>query len=110
LVIDEIKTVTGKKIDTLHVVGGGIKNTLLMQLTADSTNCNVIAGPVEGAIVGNIGVQAIVSAVVPDIHSLRRIIAGSFQLKEYKSQDSDYFFKNEQNFKSILNQVNAVKS
>ncbi|MEJ2615489.1 MAG: FGGY-family carbohydrate kinase, partial [Ignavibacteriaceae bacterium] len=102
--IDEIKTVTGKKIDTLHVVGGGIKNELLMQLTADALNFNVIAGPIEGAVVGNIGVQAIATGAVPDIYTLRMITAGSFQLKKYKPKNIDYFLMNEQNYTSILNQ------
>ena len=102
--IDEIQTVTGKKINTLHVVGGGIKNELLMQLTADALDCYIIAGPVEGAIVGNIGVQAIASGAIPDIRALRMITAGSFQLKKYEPKNLDYFLKNERNYKSILNQ------
>jgi rhamnulokinase len=108
--IDEIKIVTGKKIDSLHVVGGGIKNELLMQLTADALNCNVITGPVEGAIVGNIGVQAIASGAIADIHTLRMITADSFQLKKFEPKNLDYFLENEQNYKSILNQDNAVRS
>ena len=101
--VDEIRTVTGKKIDILHAVGGGIKNELLMQMTADALNCNVIAGPIEGAIVGNIGVQAIASGDVADINTLRSITANSFQLKRYEPKNSDYFLKNEQNYKSIMN-------
>lgn len=109
--LDEIKTVTCKKIETLHVVGGGIKNELLMQLTADAVNCDVCAGPIEGAIVGNIGVQAITSGVIQDVRSLRTITADSFQLKTYKPKNADYFLQNEQNYKNILNQnINANRS
>ena len=67
-------------------------------------DCNVIAGPIEGAIVGNIGVQAIASGAVTDIHTLRMITAKSFQLKKYEPKNADYFLKNEQNYKSILYQ------
>jgi rhamnulokinase len=87
----------------LHAVGGGINNELLMQLTADALNCNIIAGPLEGAVVGNLGVQAISSGAVQDIHTLRKITASSFHLKEYKPQNIDYFLENEQNYKGILN-------
>jgi rhamnulokinase len=101
--IDEIKKITGKKINTLHAVGGGIQNELLMQLTADALGHEVIAGPMEGAIVGNIGVQAIACGAIPDLNSLRMIVADSFELKKYEPKNSDYFIKNEQNYLSILN-------
>ena len=100
--LDEIQIVTGKKINVLHAVGGGIQNELLMQLTTDAINYNVIAGPIEGAVVGNIGVQAIASGDIPDIQTLRKITADSFQLKKYEPKNIDYFAENEQNYKSIL--------
>ncbi len=103
--LDEIKAVTGKSIDILHAVGGGIQNELLMQLTADAINCEVVAGPIEGAVVGNIGIQAIASGDISDIQTLRMIIADSFHLKKYKPKNADYFLKNEQNYKRILNQA-----
>ncbi len=109
--IEEIKTVTGKMINALHAVGGGIKNELLMQLTADAISCNVITGPIEGAVVGNIGVQAIASGAIRDIHTLRMITADSFHLKKYEPKNADYFLKNVQSYKSILYQdYNAARS
>ena len=111
IALDEIKTVTNKKIDTLHVVGGGTQNELLMQLTADAINCKLIAGPVEGAVVGNIGVQAMASGSITNIKTLRMIIANSFQLKKYEPINTNYFIDNEQYYKSILNQsINAGRS
>lgn len=99
----QLNEVTGKKVNVLHVVGGGIQNELLTQLTADAIGCTVIAGPVEGTIIGNIGVQAIASEVVPDLHSWRGIVANSFELKEYNPINREYFDENEENFRRIMN-------
>lgn len=49
---------SGRDVDVVHVVGGGARNTLLMQLTADACGLPVVAGPVEAAALGNALVQA----------------------------------------------------
>jgi sugar (pentulose or hexulose) kinase len=100
--IKEIEKVSGNKIKILHAVGGGIQNELLTQLTADAIGLNVLAGPIEGTIIGNIGVQSIASGSVPDIHVWRKIVANSFELKIYKPKGSSYFDENEQNYNNIL--------
>jgi rhamnulokinase len=101
--LDEIEKVTGRKIDRLRAVGGGTLNTLLMQLTADALNRQVIAGPVEGAIVGNIGVQGIASKYIENLKALKRIIENSFPLIKYTPKNPDYFFRNERTYQNILN-------
>lgn len=100
--INEIEETTGNKIKILHAVGGGIQNELLTQLTADAIGRNVLAGPVEGTIIGNIGVQAIASGAVSDLHSWRMIVANSFELKMFEPKNSSYFIENESNYKNIL--------
>ena len=100
--LNEIETITKGGIKRLHALGGGIQNRLLVQLTADAIGRNVLAGPIEGAIVGNIGVQAIASEAVSDIHEWRMIVANSFDLKLYEPINSDYFNRNEQRYRSIL--------
>lgn len=101
-VIKEIEEVTGKKISKLHAVGGGIQNELLTQLTADALGKTVYAGPIEGTIVGNIGVQAIASGAVPNLKVWREIVANSFEVKKYEPSNTNYFNENDKNFKSIL--------
>jgi rhamnulokinase len=100
--LKEIEEVTGKKIKKLHIVGGGIQNELLTQYTADATGRTVIAGPIEGAVVGNVGVQAIATGAIQDINELRKIVAGSFSLKEYKPINTKYFEDNEEHYDRIL--------
>jgi len=48
----------GREVDVVHMVGGGVRNELLCRLTAEATGLPVVAGPVEGAALGNVLVQA----------------------------------------------------
>ena len=93
--IREIEEVTGLAIDRLHAVGGGIQNELLAQFAADATGLTVHAGPVEGTIVGNIGVQSVARGIVSGYPAWRSIVAGSFALKSYAPRDTAYFDENE---------------
>ena len=100
--IHEIESVTEQPIQQLFAVGGGIKNHLLNQLTADAINRELITGPVEGTIVGNIGVQAIANGDITSLQELRKIVRQSFTLERYEPQNPDYFQTNEGKFLSIL--------
>ena len=76
-------------LHTLHVIGGGSQNEYLNQMTADATGLTVIAGPAEGTAMGNIMVQAtLADHAVADIWEMRRIIANSVSLKEYKPNNN----------------------
>ena len=100
--IKQIEEIAGGAIEKLHAVGGGIKNELLMQLTADATGISVYSGPVEGTIVGNIGVQAIATKSVPDLAAWRDVVAKSFELKVFRPDDSFYFRSNEELYDKCL--------
>lgn len=100
--IKEIEEVTGNKIEVLHAVGGGIQNELLTQFTADAIGRKVIAGPVEGTIVGNIGVQAVASGAVPNLEAWRKVVSNSFDPKIFEPANAEYFDKNESRFNKIL--------
>jgi rhamnulokinase len=54
----DVQRLAGREIDAVHIVGGGVNNKLLCQLTADACGVDVIAGPVEAAAIGNVLVQA----------------------------------------------------
>ena len=100
--IEEIEVISGTKINVLHAVGGGIKNELLTQLTSDAIGRRVLAGPTEGTIIGNFGVQAIATGVVPDIKAWRKLVKKSFEVKIYEPENSNYFLDNEQKYLNIL--------
>ena len=82
--IRKISSVSGKEIQTIHVVGGGSANDLLNQLTADATGCEVLAGPVEATVMGNLAVQAIAVGAVSDLVQARELIGRSITLKRFE--------------------------
>ena len=100
--IRQIENVTGEKIEKLHAVGGGIKNEVLAQVTSDAIGVPVFAGPVEGTVVGNIGVQAIASGAVADLQSWRHVVADSFELKLYNPENRTYFEEHEHLYDKLL--------
>lgn len=84
---DQIETVTGKRYPALHVVGGGTKDGLLSQFTANATGSRVIAGPIEATALGNMAVQLLAQGALSNLPDARRVIANSFDLKHYKPAD-----------------------
>jgi len=83
--IQMFESLTGP-ISTLHVVGGGIKNELLCQFTADATGKKVVTGPVEATAMGNILLQAMAMGEVKSLEAAREIVRNSVNLKEYVPQ------------------------
>jgi rhamnulokinase len=83
----QIEKLTGDKIEVLHVVGGGSKNKLLNQFTADACQVNVLAGPVEATALGNIMIQAIALGEVADISAARALIAKNFEMSRYEAKN-----------------------
>ena len=82
--LEGLQDILGRKIDTIHVVGGGAQNELLNQLTADVCGRPVVAGPVEATASGNILVQAIAVGAVKDLAAARQIVRDSFAVKRYE--------------------------
>ncbi len=81
---------TGRTVNTVHIVGGGSQNELLCILTASATGLPVVAGPVEATAIGNLLVQArALGAVHGTLHDLRAIVKASFTLKTYRPEDLD---------------------
>lgn len=75
---------SGVRVETIHLVGGGSLNGLLCQLTADRAGLPVEAGPVEATAVGNLLVQARAAGIVSgDLESLRAVVARAFEVRRY---------------------------
>jgi len=58
-IIEELENIRGRKIDVIHIIGGGVQDKLLCQYTANSTKKKVLAGPIEATALGNVAVQLI---------------------------------------------------
>ncbi len=85
---ESIENVTGQKIEVLHIVGGGIQNELLCRFTADSLGKKVITGPVEGAAIGNILMQAKASGQISTLAQARKILHNSVETKVFEPHDT----------------------
>ncbi len=88
LVVRNLERVLGHPIERIHVIGGGSKNGLLNQFTADATGKQVLAGPCEAAALGNIGVQMITTGEVSSTRELRRLIERSFRTQVFEPGDT----------------------
>jgi rhamnulokinase len=81
---------SGREVEVVHIVGGGARNALLCQLTADACGLPVVAGPVEATALGNALVQArALGAVQGDLTALRGLLRTTQQLTRYEPQGDE---------------------
>jgi len=81
----EIESVTGKKYDAVHIVGGGANADYLNRLVAKETGVTVYAGPTEATAIGNLAAQMIAGAEFKDLFEVRACIAESFAIQKYEA-------------------------
>jgi len=100
--VDQLKQVTGKKIDRIHIIGGGTQNRLLSQFTANATGLEVVAGPVEATVVGNIMMQAFALGKVDSLAEMRQIIRHSFDCEVFIPEQTVEWDEAYQKFLTIV--------
>jgi len=82
-----LEDLLGRRIEVLHVVGGGSRNALLCQWTADACRCRVVAGPAEATALGNLLVQAQAMDDLPEGVSIRDVVRASCDLHVYEPRN-----------------------
>lgn len=82
------KDILKRPVSVLHIVGGGSKNAMLNQFTADAIKRRVVAGPGEGTVIGNLLVQAQAVGAIDGMKALRRVVADSFPVETFLPTDS----------------------
>lgn len=88
-VIERAEEITGRRVDTIHIVGGGVRNKLLCQLTADATRRTVRAGPVEATALGNLMVQAYSRGYAGSLEEIRAVVRASpVEVRDYRPSGS----------------------
>ncbi len=85
-VLESLEKLTGRRIDVIHIVGGGSRNRLLNQLAADFTGRRVVAGPAEATAAGNALTQAMGSGAINSLEEIRSVVRRSFELEEFLPQ------------------------
>jgi rhamnulokinase len=81
---EKLRELSGKALPVIHIIGGGSRNRLLNQFTADATGCEVIAGPVEATAIGNILLQAIALEHLSSLAEGRALVHRSFDVTSYE--------------------------
>ena len=83
--VRQAQELAGRHVDAVHIVGGGARNELLCQLTADACGLPVLAGPVEATALGNVLVQARTAGVVGgDLGTLRALLRETQPVVRYR--------------------------
>jgi len=101
-VLERLEEMLGRRLEVIHIVGGGSQNALLCQLAADSCNRPVLAGPVEATAIGNILVQALGLGLIGSLADAREIVRRSFDVHEYTPQNPQAWEGPYQRFLSYL--------
>ena len=83
----QIEQLTGRKLERLHIVGGGSQNALLNQFTADALQIPVLAGPVEATAAGNVLIQAITLRHLDSLSDARQVVRDSFTVTTVEPGD-----------------------
>ena len=81
--IEGLEEIVGYRIPALHIVGGGCKNKILSQFTANAINRPVYAGPIEATAIGNLAAQLISLGEIGSLSEAREVIRNSFPIEEY---------------------------
>ena len=88
--VRQAASLAGGAVDVVHIVGGGARNSLLCQLTADACGLPVLAGPVEAAALGNVLVQArALGAPLPDLAAMRALVRQTQPVQQYLPSGRD---------------------
>jgi rhamnulokinase len=87
-VLGKLEELTDRRLEVIHVGGGGSQNELLCQFTADACNRPVLAGPVEATAIGNVLVQAIGLRVLGSLAEAREVVRSSFEVKRYEPREA----------------------
>jgi rhamnulokinase len=86
-VLERLEEILGHRLAPIHIVGGGTRNRLLSQFTADATGRRVVTGPAEATAAGNVVVQAMALGHIASLDEARAVVRNSFDALNYEPGD-----------------------
>jgi rhamnulokinase len=101
-VLEQLQRIQPRPIRRLHVIGGGARNRLLCQFTADATGLPVFAGPVEATAIGNLLVQAMAGGALASLSDARQVVRQSFALERYEPREPEEWDAAWQRFRCLV--------
>jgi rhamnulokinase len=102
VVLESLEEITGTRFREIRVVGGGARNRLLNQFTADATGRPVVAGPVEATALGNIAMQMLATGAVGSLQEARAVIDQSFPTERFEPASADRWESPYRRFRQYL--------
>lgn len=106
-VLRSLEHVTGKHVEQIRIIGGGSKNRLLNQLTADATGRRVLAGPAEATALGNIAVQILATGGATSLQEVRAIVDRSFPTEVFEPIKTDKWDRHAERFEQYCGSIYA---
>ena len=107
VVLASLEKLTGKRVERIRVIGGGAKNGLLNQLTADATGRTVLAGPAEATALGNVAMQMLATGAVSSLKEVRGIIERSYPAEVFEPLDTEKWNRQAERFEHYCEAVYA---
>ncbi len=106
-VLRDLEHVTGKHIEQIRIIGGGSKNRLLNQLTADATGRRVLAGPAEATALGNVAIQILATGGATSLQEVRAIVDRSFPTEVFNPLETDKWDQQAERFEQYCGSIYA---
>ena len=107
LALRNLEQVSGKRITQIRVIGGGSRNRLLNQLTADATGRRVLAGPSEATALGNVAMQILATGNATSLAEVRAIVERSFPTEIFEPLETDKWDQHSERFEQYCGSIYA---
>jgi rhamnulokinase len=107
LVLRSLEQLINKRIEQIRVIGGGSKNRLLNQFTADAIGRKVLAGPAEATALGNIAIQILATGSATSVQEVRTIVDRSFPTEIFEPRDTDLWERHAERFEHYCEMIYA---
>jgi rhamnulokinase len=106
-VLRNLEHVSGKSIGQIRIIGGGSKNRLLNQLTADATGKKVLAGPAEATALGNVAIQILATGGAASLDEVRAIVDRSFPTEVFEPIETHKWDQHAERFEQYCGSIYA---
>jgi len=107
LVLRNLERLCSRRIEQIRVIGGGAKNHLLNQFTADATGRRVLAGPIEATALGNVAMQILTTGEASSLPEVRAIIDRSFATEVFEPVETDRWDRELDRFEQYCEMIYA---
>jgi len=100
--LEQLEGILGKRLNPIHLIGGGARNRLLCSCAANAMKRTVVAGPVEATAIGNVIMQALALGHIVSLQEGRDLVRRSFEVNVYELAEHDVWDEAYHRFKRLL--------